>query len=197
MPLPRLLLDVDGVLIPFPATDGSTPATHTRHLVLPTGRAPSDPVPIWLDPSDGRLITQFLAEGLVSPAWCTSWRRDATTVIGPLLGLADFPYVDLPRPRITSSHPAGYLWKRDFVDQWLRGSAAAWIDDDFTELDHLWAAERSAAGHPTLLVQPDPYRGIQPVHLAQVRSWAQEIHVSLRDAARRRRVGDRQEDRLP
>ncbi len=42
---PYLLLDIDGVLIPFPAADGSTPPTHVRHTVLPTGRHPDDPVP--------------------------------------------------------------------------------------------------------------------------------------------------------
>lgn len=38
---PYLLLDIDGVLIPFPSADGSTPATHARHDVVPTGRSPT------------------------------------------------------------------------------------------------------------------------------------------------------------
>ncbi|MGE7389580.1 HAD domain-containing protein [Streptomyces sp. NPDC004126] len=172
MPLPHLLLDIDGVLIPFPRPDGSTPLTHTRHTVLPTGRNPEDPVPIWLDPTHGPLLTGFLAAGLVTPVWCTSWRRDATATIGPLLGLPDFPYLDLPRPRITTSHPNGYLWKRDHVEPWLGESPVAWIDDDFTALDHAWAATRTARGRPTLLVQPNPYVGLQAPHLAQVREWA-------------------------
>ncbi|RPF40167.1 hypothetical protein EDD96_3920 [Streptomyces sp. Ag109_G2-6] len=172
MPLPHLLLDIDGVLIPFPTPNGSTPPTHTRHTVLPTGRNPGDPVPVWLNPAHGPMLTDFLNSGLVAPVWCTSWRKDATGIIGPLLGLPHFPYLDLPRPRITTSHPNGYLWKRDHVDPWLGESAVAWIDDDFTDLDHTWAAERTAQGHPTLLVQPDPHHGLQPHHLAEVREWA-------------------------
>lgn len=43
---PYLLLDVDGVLIPFPDADGTTPATHRRHDVVPTGRNADDPVTI-------------------------------------------------------------------------------------------------------------------------------------------------------
>ncbi|WP_328299249.1 HAD domain-containing protein [Streptomyces sp. NBC_00435] len=172
MALPYLLLDIDGVLIPFPAADGSTPPTHVRHTVLPTGRQPDDSVPIWLDPSHGQLLTELLASGLVTPVWCTSWRKDATTIIGPLLSLPDFPYLDLPRPQITTSHPNGYLWKRDHVDAWLGTAPVIWIDDDFTALDHTWAAERTARGYPTLLIQPDPYIGVGQSHLAQAKRWA-------------------------
>ncbi|MEV7054988.1 HAD domain-containing protein [Streptomyces microflavus] len=175
MPLPYLLLDIDGVLIPFPAADGSTPPTHVRHAVLPTGRRPDDPVPIWLDPSQGSILNDLLTSGLVTPVWCTSWRRDATTIIGPLLGLPEFPYLDLPRPQITTSHPDGYLWKRDHVDAWLGRAPAVWIDDDFTSLDHGWAAERTSRGTPTLIVQPDPYLGLQPEHLTEVTKWVAQL----------------------
>lgn len=116
-----------------------------------------------------------VASSLVTPLWCTSWRKDAATIIGPLLGLPDFPCLDLPRPRITTSHPHGYLWKRDHVAPWLGRAPVAWIDDDFTALDHAWAAERAASGHPTLLVQPDPYAGLKPDHLAGVREWAAHL----------------------
>ncbi|MFJ3938580.1 HAD domain-containing protein [Streptomyces parvus] len=175
MPLPYLLLDIDGVLIPFPAADGSTPPTHVRHTVLPTGRHPDDPVPIWLDPSQGRILADLLTSGLVTPVWCTSWRRDATTIIGPLLGLPDFPYIDLPRPQITTSHPGGYLWKRDHVDVWLSDAPAVWIDDDFTGLDHDWAMERTTKGAATLLIQPDPHLGLEPEHLTEATRWVTQV----------------------
>lgn len=105
MTLPYLLLDIDGVLIPFPAADGSTPPTHVRHTVLPTGRHPDDPVPIWLDPSQGPVLTDLVASGLVTPIWCTSWRKDATTIIGPLLGLPDFPTSTSPAPTSPPATP--------------------------------------------------------------------------------------------
>lgn len=96
MHLPYLLLDIDGVLIPFPAADGTTPSTHVHHTVLPTGRPPDKPVDVWLDPNHGDVLSALLTSGLITPMWCTSWREDATAIIGPLLGLPASPISTCP-----------------------------------------------------------------------------------------------------
>jgi hypothetical protein len=175
---PYLLLDIDGVLIPFPNADGSTPATHARHDVVPTDRSADSPVTVWLNPDHGRLLMDIIRTGLVTPVWCTSWRQDATILTGPLLDLPALPYVDLPRSQITTCHPNGYLWKRDHVEAWLGDAPAVWIDDDFTTVDHAWAVERTAQGHATLLLQPDPHLGLQPEHVSEVRRWAAQLRVA-------------------
>jgi hypothetical protein len=99
-------------------------------------------------------------------------------MIGPLLGVPPFPHVDLPRPQITTSHPNGYLWKRDHVDAWLADVPVAWIDDDFTALDHAWAEQRNGVGVPTLLIQPEPRVGLLPEHLEAAMDWASALSSS-------------------
>ena len=132
------------------------------------------------------------------PVWCTSWRQDATTLVGPLLGLPPLPHVDLPRPQITTSHPNGYLWKRDHVDAWLADAPVAWIDDDFTALDHAWARARNAEGIATLLIQPDPHVGLLPAHLQAALEWAAALSTPAgRDAGGRQEVSAAEAVQLP
>ncbi|MDH6109478.1 hypothetical protein P3T36_000249 [Kitasatospora sp. MAP12-15] len=86
--------------------------------------------------------------------------------------MPDFDHIELPNLPITTSHPDGYLWKRNHVADWLATGPAVWIDDDFTPLDHQWAADRTAFGNPTLLIQPHPHTGIQPEHVMAALEWA-------------------------
>ncbi|MFJ9433861.1 hypothetical protein ACIRQY_29990 [Streptomyces sp. NPDC101490] len=166
-----------------PDEHSSTPATQARHDVVPADHSADNPVTVWLNPDHGRLLMDVIRTGLVTSAWCTSWRQDATTLIGPLLGLPTLPYLDLPRPQITTSHPDGYLWKRDHVDAWLGDAPAVWIDDDFTRLDHEWAVERAARGTATILIQPNPRIGLQAEHLTEAREWAARLVCSCPDEA--------------
>jgi hypothetical protein len=107
-----------------------------------------------------------LAIAPLGEVWASSWQADADTLIGPKVGLPPLGFVALGRPDITTSRPCGYLWKRDPVSAWLGDRPAAWIGDDFTRLDHAWAARGNADGIPTLIVQPDPRIG-----LPQNTSW--------------------------
>jgi hypothetical protein len=141
----HLICDIDGVLITFPDKDGSIPTSHSRDHVTPTGH--DQPVTIWLNPAHGPLLNELIADTGLDPLWCTSWRADATTLIGSRLGLRPWPHVDLPQLLLTTSHPHGYLWKRDHVAPYINDKPCAWIDDDFTPADHDWAAARTATGN--------------------------------------------------
>lgn len=179
----HLLIDIDGVLAPFPGPDSPAPPGHVHHHVVPGGRLSTEPVPVWLHAAHGPLLRALVKTSGISPLWCTSWRQDASRLIAPLIGLPPWPHLNLPHPQITTSHPNAYLWKRDFVDAWLDDTPTAWIDDDFTALDHAWAARRTAGGQHTLLIQPDPHVGLLPKHLTAVERWAAQVSpASVRPA---------------
>ncbi|MER5644399.1 class I SAM-dependent methyltransferase [Streptosporangium sp. NPDC002524] len=101
----------------------------------------------------------------LSPVWCTSWRADAAPLVGSLLGLPTWDHIDLPRLPLTTSHPNGYLWKRDTITQLFTDQPLVWIDDDFTPADHTWAGDRTTTGVLTILIQPNPYLGLTTADL--------------------------------
>ncbi|RCV56659.1 HAD domain-containing protein [Marinitenerispora sediminis] len=166
---PALLIDIDGVLNPFPGPQGSVPPGYRPHRVSPEGHRD---ILVWLNPRHGAWISATAAMGLVRPVWASSWMADADGCVGRRIGLSPQPYIDLGRPDITTPHPHGYLWKRDSVSTWAADRPLAWIDDDFTDADHAWAAQRTRAGTPTLLIQPDPRVGLRRGHIQAVRLWA-------------------------
>src|SRR5690606_5151011 len=100
------------------------------------------------------------------------------------------PRIELGAPDVPTAHPHGYLWKRDPVSAWLKDAPAAWIDDDFTPLDHDWAARRTSSGIPTLLIKPDPYAGLQYHHIVAVRLWAAAVRQSRHTPGSRRPHAD-------
>jgi hypothetical protein len=164
-----LVCDIDGVLIPFPAADGAIPDTHLEHWARFTGKP--DPVRVWLNPGHGPQLADLVERTGAEPSWCSTWRQDSAPQIGARLGLPTWPSIVLPTPPTDSSHQAGHLWKQPHVAEQAGENPLIWIDDDFTDLDHTWAAERTAAGLPTLLVEPDPYVGIQPEHFELITAF--------------------------
>ncbi|WP_106402819.1 hypothetical protein [Actinocorallia populi] len=164
-----LLCDIDGVHIPFPAPNGEIPVGFQPQFVTPTGH--DEPVKIWLNPATGRLLLNAIADLPLTPLWCSSWRADSAPLIGHPLGLPTWEHLDLPLLSITTSHPNGYLWKRDTVTPYIGDHPLIWIDDDFTPADHTWAAHRTTSGTPTLLIQPDPHQGLRASDLAPLETW--------------------------
>ncbi|WP_184956736.1 HAD domain-containing protein [Paractinoplanes abujensis] len=142
-----IYLDVDGTLIPF----------RGRRVQ----GAPADagnPLLDRLDPRDGaRLLA--LGGQLV---WATTWMAEANEVVAPLLGLPPLPVVEWPE-----GDEGGRLhWKTVPLTRHAAGRPFVWLDDEITDADRRWVAERYP--HPALLRRIDPMVGLAADDFAAV-----------------------------
>lgn len=144
---PLLLLDVDGVLIPYAAKE--QPAGFLRYLLLGE--------PVWLSPRHGDWLRPLCE--CFQIVWATGWEHDANRLIGPILGLPSFPVIEFPRDEM------GRFAKFPTIAQIVRDHPLVWIDDELTPITRTWAAGRAA---PTLLVDVDPAIGLTQEFVAAI-----------------------------
>ncbi|MER7726831.1 HAD domain-containing protein [Streptomyces sp. NPDC096323] len=162
--LPLLFLDVDGPLIPFGPRAGG-------HPVYPEGQHPptagGNPLLDRIDPSLGPRLAALPCE-LV---WATTWAEEANAVVAPRLGLPELRVVTWPPPSEADERDAraGLHWKTRTLAGWAAGRAFAWVDDEITERDRRWVADRHGA--TALLHRVDPSLGLTDADLRLVGGW--------------------------
>lgn len=147
-PTPLVVLDVDGVIFPQMQHD---PALVGRALRVAG-------FPVFL-PSH---LEVGLAPALAGATllWLTSWEADAPAFVAPLLSLPAAEHLALrtcsPAEKLgalAETRPAGPM---------------VWVDDQLSAAARRFAAERT---DPTLLIRPDPRRGITPRQLGRIRTF--------------------------
>lgn len=149
-----LLLDVDGPLYPYDATDEAR---------LRDGFRPY-PEDVWLNPRHGPRLLELAAKTGWELAWCTTWEDAANTWIGPPLGLPVLPVIRFRSVR---------EWKFAAVAEYAAGRPLAWFDDDFHLFPEALATfEKSRADTPTLLHHVSPATGLRDHDFAAVQEWA-------------------------
>ena len=104
--------------------------------------------------------------------WATGWEEKANEYLVHLLDMpAELPLLTFDgRAVFGSSH-----WKLEAIDDYTRGRAAAWIDDNLDAECERWAAGRGA---PTLLVPTEHAVGITDEHVELLLRWAEEVSAS-------------------
>ncbi len=84
--------------------------------------------------------------------WATGWEDKANFYLPQMLGMAELPHLTFDgAARFGSAH-----WKLGPLDEYCRGRAMAWLDDNLDDSCYRWARERT---EPTLLVPTDPAVG--------------------------------------
>jgi hypothetical protein len=148
---PLLLLDVDGVLIPYAA---AAPPTGFRRYTL------QDEL-VWLAPHHGDWLRPLADQFQL--VWATGWEHDANRLIAPILGLPALPVITFPRD------DSGRFSKLPTILQAVGDRALAWVDDELTSAAHDWAARRPA---PTLLLDANPAIGLTAEIVAAIAGFA-------------------------
>jgi HAD domain in Swiss Army Knife RNA repair proteins len=158
---PILLLDVDGVLNPFPFC----PEGFDEHDFFP-----EDDQPVRLARAHGAWLAE-LGE-VFDVAWATGWGSEANRLLCPYFGLPEYPVVVLPpvpfEAREKVRAVSSYVGAR---------RPAVWIDDDVTPDAVRWAGEREA---PTFLVEVDAARGLTRQHVDVALRWANALGTEQR-----------------
>jgi hypothetical protein len=108
--------------------------------------------------------------------WASGWEDKANYYLPNLLGLPELPHVTFEgAARFGSAH-----WKLGPLDEYGRGRAMAWIDDNFDESCYQWARGRA---EPTLLVPTETHLGIEEAHTEALVAWAQGLERESRQRA--------------
>jgi hypothetical protein len=100
--------------------------------------------------------------------WATGWEDRANDYLPNLLGLPELPHLTFDgAARFGSAH-----WKLGPLDEYGRGRAMAWVDDNFDESCYEWARRRP---EPTLLVPTEAHLGLEEAQTEALAAWARGL----------------------
>lgn len=159
--VPLLFLDVDGPLIPF------GPGHHPTYPPRPQHPG-ANPLLARIDPAHGPRLAALPC----TPVWATTWEHDANAAVCPRLGLPPLPVVIWPDPSPADAARdarEGLHWKTRSLAAWAADRPFAWLDDEATAADAAWLTAHHPA--PTLVLSPDPRRGLTPSDYAALTRW--------------------------
>lgn len=195
--LPLWLLDVDGVLNAVaPTSEGRDWPRWQRGFARTDGRRRAWPIS-WSPDVISQLLA-WRAARRVEVAWLTTWGYDANDELAELLGLPQLPVAGAPPSRVVASagwadstastHAemagadaadplTGRWWKFDVVRRLHAADPLRpliWTDDDLAFEPEVMAWMR--AHTRSLLIAPDPMRGLIPQHLRAIDRYLQVPH---------------------
>ncbi len=106
--------------------------------------------------------------------WATGWEERANDYLPTMLGLPELPHLSFDgAARFGSAH-----WKLGPLDEYGRGRAMAWVDDNFDPSCYAWAQSRP---EPTLLVPTESHRGLEEAQTEALAAWARGLEHEHRE----------------
>jgi len=154
---PILFIDVDGPLNPY---DGSNRGAYKRGY----RKWKLNGFNVLLNATHGPALAALPYE-LV---WGTTWEADANVYIAPRIGLPHLPVCAFPDG--DDDAPRAVYFKTSDIIAYANGRPFAWIDDEVTDTDREWVAQRHNA--PALLHWVDPAIGLEAPDFEALAAWA-------------------------
>lgn len=154
---PLLFIDVDGPLNPC---DGSNRGAYKRGY----RKWKLNGINVLLNATHGASLSALPYE-LV---WGTTWEAEANTYIAPRIGLPHLPVCAFPDG--DDDAPRAVYFKTSDIIAYAAGRPFAWIDDEITDADREWVAQRHDA--PALLHWVDPAIGLEASDFEALAVWA-------------------------
>ncbi|HUK94034.1 MAG TPA: HAD domain-containing protein [Gaiellaceae bacterium] len=158
VPRPLLLLDVDGVLNPYP----DCPPGFVEHAFFP-----GDEEPVRLAAIHGEWLHELARR--FTMVWATGWGQEANRLLCPHFDLPALPLIAFPAGRFEPSD------KVPAISSFVGDLPVAWVDDIVTPEAKQWAETRD---HPTLLVEVDPSTGLTRPAVDELVAWAEDLQNS-------------------
>lgn len=160
---PFLMLDVDGPLNPYAATNRKCPKMYRRYHI------------------DGYLVRLARQHGgelnkltdVFDLVWATTWEHQANTDIGPKIGLPKLPVIEFKKHLPSEPPEPGLHWKTSVISAYATAHDRpfAWVDDEVGVMDGVHFAKWQA--HPFLTLKIDPVVGLADKDFKELRAWAE------------------------
>lgn len=167
---PLLLIDVDGPL--NPDVSNNTMNKHNRQN--PDRQFRSHRLAgykVWLSRWHGEQLLALADRFELT--WCTTWEHEANEWIGPHLGLPELPVIEFDKNWKLPSRGDGTYFKTHDVVEYAAGRPFAWVDDQISEYDEKYVAERHNG--PVRLLWINPAAGLRQPDFDTLASWAASL----------------------
>lgn len=164
---PLLLIDVDGPLNPWAASNNSLRKgkKFTCHKLLG--------FKVWLTRWHGEELLKLT--DVFDLVWATTWEHDANSLIGPRIGLPDLPVIEFNKHLPSQPPEPGLHWKTSVINAYsiAHERPFAWVDDEVGVKDGVHFAQWGR--HSFLTLQIDPATGLTEDHFVELRTWAEGV----------------------
>lgn len=162
---PLVLLDIDGVCLPFKEATGDAKkiyADFSEYLV---------------DFKLIKRIQELVSLPGVEVVWCSAW-QESSELIGEAFELDPAPtgYIDLSRCSLKNSRWATTYskttWKLSAIDALDLNRPIIWIDDDLFEDTKIW---KDSLDNQVLLCHTDPNLGFTAEQLQEIKDFISSL----------------------